>query len=247
MKLLSKIALGIFTLGSLVSCGVYSDGYGYNDGYYNRSPYYDGGYYMNNVYYSGPNYNYYGPGGYWGNDGYYYRRGVSYYYDNGRPYFYNNNRRKIYVEKELFPEETKIIISEITTDIIIPGITEIREMVSETIIKVTTITEETITASRIITTTISHVLKHVLTIMVTDSVVLHRTPIIRVPITTTIVVTDSVMPQEDNLNNFYIKNSRKLRLFLFKLFTNFAWLIWQSCCLYYYSIYGILQISGNRK
>jgi hypothetical protein len=70
MKLLSKIALSLFTIGTLASCGVYTDGYGYNDGYYNnnRNPYYDGGYYMNNVYYSGPNYNYYGPGGYWGND-----------------------------------------------------------------------------------------------------------------------------------------------------------------------------------
>ena len=67
MKLLSKIALSLFTVGTLASCGVYTDGYGYNDGYYNnnRNPYYDGGYYMNNVYYS-PNYNYYGPGGYWG-------------------------------------------------------------------------------------------------------------------------------------------------------------------------------------
>ena len=61
MKLLSKIALSLFTIGTLASCGVYTDGYGYNDGYYNRNPYYDGGYYMNNVYYSGPNYNYYGP------------------------------------------------------------------------------------------------------------------------------------------------------------------------------------------
>lgn len=62
MKLLSKIALSLFTIGTLASCGVYTDGYGYNDGYYNnnRNPYYDGGYYMNNVYYSGPNYNYYG-------------------------------------------------------------------------------------------------------------------------------------------------------------------------------------------
>ncbi|WP_244614375.1 translation initiation factor IF-2 [Elizabethkingia argenteiflava] len=101
MKILSKITCILVIFSSLVACGVYTDGYGYNDQYNAPQPYYDGGYYVNNTYYSGPNYNYYAPGGYWGDDGYYYRRGVVYYYDNNRPYFYNYNRNRVYVEKRI--------------------------------------------------------------------------------------------------------------------------------------------------